>query len=144
MFFIERFTKGSNSPAARRKNSPELFIDIRDNDIVLFPLFKGTRFNFQPAICQPFIAKVVRLWMDKVSISFEKFSGCSVIVTNPQQQIPGGDGLRVHLLVSVESKKSVGKGFEAGLRSLCVGVLEEIPRGGVSRGKETWEGFLVT
>lgn len=65
-------------------------------------------------------------------------------MTNPQQQIPGGDGLRIDLLVSVASEKSVGEGFEAGLRSLCVGVLEEIPGGGVSGRKQGGEGFLVT
>lgn len=42
-------------------NSPELFVDIRDNDIVLFALFKRPRFCFEPAVFHPWIAKVVRL-----------------------------------------------------------------------------------
>lgn len=82
--------------------------------------------------------------MDKVSISLESFFGCSVVVTNPQKQIPGGDGLRVDLLVSVVSEQSISKSFKAGLRSLCVRVLEEIPGGAVSGRQQTGECFLVS
>lgn len=42
-------------------NSPEFFVDIRDNSIVLFALFKSTRFNLKRAVFNPRITKVVRL-----------------------------------------------------------------------------------
>lgn len=109
-------------------NSPELFIDIRDDDIVLFSLFKGTHFFLQPTVCHPCRAKVVWLMLEKVSIAFLlNFNNFNcTLCTHSQQQITFWNRFRRNLQVSIKSKQAISECTKTCLCSLCIRMLEKI------------------